>query len=77
MHVAWSVPHVAQSARGAVLAQLLELMVREQLRHVESAVFGAGQLIEAAFITRDLLALGGSRHSRVATELVPRPSAWP
>jgi secreted Zn-dependent insulinase-like peptidase len=32
MHVLWSVPRVAASAHGAVRAQLLELMVREQLR---------------------------------------------
>ena len=30
MQLSWAVPRVARSARGAVLAQMLELCVREQ-----------------------------------------------
>ena len=43
-------------------------------QQVESAVFGAAHLTDAAFITRVLLALGGSSHSGGATELVGVPS---
>ena len=63
MHVLWAVPRVAESARGCVKAQLLELMVREQLRAVSYDAGVAGSTVAFGASTRgfELSAYGFSQ----------------
>ena len=63
MQLSWAVPRVARSARGAVLAQMLELCVREQLRAVsyDAGVAGSAVALGSSTSGFELSAYGYSQ----------------
>ena len=63
MQLSWAVPRVGRSPRGAVLAQMLELCVREQLRDVsyDAGVAGSAVALGSSTSGFELSAYGYSQ----------------